>query len=772
MSTFNKSAFMRSPNYLNVCTLLKICLSGIFFLSTIFFPEADLLGQLPVKRPSVGLVLSGGGSHGIAHLGVLKVMEEAGLRPDFITGVSMGSIIGGMYSIGYSADSLQKLINEINWDIALSNKIPENKIIFQEKKHFYNSFITLGLSFKKMRLPSGLINGQMIENALSFYAWPAADIRDFTKLPVPFMCIATDIITFKKTDLKSGYLPDAIRASIAIPSLLTPIKIDTSLLLDGGMVRNFAASEVKDMGADIVIGSYVGFHRFKEEDLQSVPVIMKQFGFSRSLDDFEQQRKLVDLLIFPNLEDISTLDFRNPDSLILKGYNAALPFKNYFMKLADSLNKYNPQEPLENILDKQFYTFDKVEVIGNDFNTDEQILGVLDIKPGDKIDKYLLRDRIDLLYGKAWFEKVKYRFMPRNDSLILIIDCIEKPGAILYGSAHYDNTLLSGILLSISVRNLLSPRSVFDVDSYIGQYYRFRANMLQFLDHHEKYGISASFYSDNTLIPKLRMQNEDMGVYSRSFSPAISLSNRIGMNYLLSLTTSFDNLYLTPHYLSDVRLKYLAYDYLSLTLDYQANTLNTKNFPDNGIILNASAGVSDLLSGTIKTDSSKVTYRGSNQEGFVFDRFYTLHSNFKYYFSPRQRVTFSISGNVLFMTSSYPATAQNNFYLLGGYQSLNKRSIPMVGFHANEIPIKSLAGVGTEMDWEISRNLHFNFTVNIATFKEATNNAVYSGLAGYGLGVGYMSIAGPMRVGLMQGFYKNDRFRRGIKGYISLGYNF
>ena len=110
--------------------------------------------------------------------------------------------------------------------------------------------------------PSGLINGQQVENVLSFYAWPAADINDFSKLPIPFMCVATDIVNFKKVDLKNGYLSDAIRASFSVPSIFTPLMID-SASLDGGLIRNFAASEAKDMGADIVIGSYVGFNGYK-----------------------------------------------------------------------------------------------------------------------------------------------------------------------------------------------------------------------------------------------------------------------------------------------------------------------------------------------------------------------------------------------------------------------------------------------------------------------------------------------------------------------------
>src|SRR5450759_895470 len=229
--------------------LQKLIMLNCLFCLFSFFSTININAQEVHKRPTIGLVLSGGGAHGIAHIGVLKVMEEAGLRPDYITGVSMGSIIGGLYSLGYTADSLQKILKNLNWKIMLTNKIPENKVIFLEKCHFSNSAVSLPLTLRKVVLPSGLINGQQVENTLSFYAWPAADICDFSKLPIPFLCIGTDIITYKKIDLKTGYLPDAIRASFSVPSIFTPLKIDTLLLLDGGLIRNFAASEVRDMGA-------------------------------------------------------------------------------------------------------------------------------------------------------------------------------------------------------------------------------------------------------------------------------------------------------------------------------------------------------------------------------------------------------------------------------------------------------------------------------------------------------------------------------------------
>ena len=262
------------------------------FLVFVFSLGQAVIAQQVGTRPKIGVALSGGGSLGMAHIGVLKVMEEAGLRPDYITGVSMGSIVGSLYSIGYRSDSLQALFKNGDWELILSNSVPEYKVIFTEKRYFNNSIISLPVSFKKVRLPSGLINGQQIEKMLSYYEWSAADISDFSKLPIPFLCVGTDLITCKKVVLRTGYLPDAVRASMAVPSIFTPIKIDTAVLIDGGFVRNIAVSELKEMGADIVIGSYTGFHRYNEDELQSVTGVMKQVSFFNAINDYSLQKQL------------------------------------------------------------------------------------------------------------------------------------------------------------------------------------------------------------------------------------------------------------------------------------------------------------------------------------------------------------------------------------------------------------------------------------------------------------------------------------------------
>jgi NTE family protein len=744
-----------------------------FLLFLLLLPFSfNSYSQEQAKRPAVGLVLSGGGAHGIAHLGVIKVMEEAGLRPDYITGVSMGSVIGGMYSLGYSFDSLFSILKKMDWELILTNKIPENKVIFLEKNNFHNSIISLPISSRKVTLPSGLINGQLVENALSYYLWPAADISDFSELPIPFMCVATDIITFKKIDLKTGYLPDAIRASIAVPSIFTPVKIDSLLLMDGGLIRNFAATEARELGADILIGSYAGFRAFKEDELQTLPGIIKQLALFKAQEDFQEQKKLVDVLINPKTGKMSKTAFENVDSLVEKGYEAALPYKEYFRKLADSLNTLGRQTPLNNILNKQYYTFDRIEIKGNSTYSDYQIRGVLEIEPGDKADKELLGEKMELLYGKVWFEKVKYRIVPRNDSLILVIECDEKPKGQLYGSVHYDNSLRAGLNLGLSVKNLFTQRSVINLNTLVAQYFRFDFNAIQFIDRNQKTGFSMNYYSDNTLIPMLGKKDEEVDMISRNFAPGLSVSRSIGLNQLMSLSMKYENTNLILQHNSAKHLKNISYNYLTSGYDYQVSSVDTKYFPDRGIMLSLSASTSKLLSSVTRTDTSRTVIRKKEGVNYSSERFFTLYGHLKYYFSPSGKITFSIGGDALCVTESDSLSSQNNFYLLGGTESLNRRSVSLIGYHSNEIPVNRLAAVRGNMDIELFKDIHLECMANIAAIQEVNNGMKTEIISGYGLGMGYMSIIGPLRIGIMYGSNRlNESFSK-IKGYISIGYKF
>ncbi len=728
--------------------------------------------QQSQARARIGLVLSGGGACGLAHIGVLKVIEEAGLKPDIITGVSMGSIVGGLYALGYSADSLEKICKAIDWDQVFSNRIPENKVIFPEKAHFQNSIITLPVSFKKVILPKGLINGQLIEEMLSYYAWPAADIDDFSKLPIPFMCIGTDIVNLEKVKLKNGYLPDAMRASSAVPSILTPLKIDSLLIIDGGFLRNFAATEAKEMGADILIGSYTGGKQSPEEKINSITDILKQLGFFTGIKDYKEQKKLVDILIEPQVDDYSAMDFENIDSIILRGYEAASPFRERLIKLADSLNAISLQKETEGLLSKQYYRVDNIEISGNKIYTDKQILGILDVKPGDSIDKNYITEKIDLLYGKVWFDKVTYRFHKRNDSLILSIDCAEKPRAIFYGSVHYDESVKTGAILGFTVNNLLTRQSMIDLNSYIGQFYKIHFSYSQFADRHRKFGLSASFYADNNVIPLMRIENDRGNTLNRNQLINLALEKRIGLNQMMQISATYDIMSLIPDYISINQIRRRTYNYLTESFSYKINTLNTKYFPDWGTVFSFYAGTSRLISAIRKTESGIVKFSQDDNTGYTSKRFYSGKIGYKQYFSPTRKFTFYLGGNALFITDTDTLSSQNNFYLLGGTRPIGRRSVSMAGFQAGELVTRKFAGLDAGIDIEIMPSLHLYGDASFYAMQDNDRGGGYFFYSGYVLGAGYITILGPLKAGIMYGRNRSSIYFNDLKGFISFGYYF
>lgn len=731
-------------------------------------------GYLPdaPRRPALGLALSGGGAKGLAHLGLIKVMEEAGLKPDYISGVSMGSIVGGLYAMGYTPDSMATMFRTFNWDAALSDRIPENKIIFLEKRHYFNSLISLPITRKAIKIPAGLISGQLIESGLNHYFWPAARIHDFNELPIPFLCLATDVLANRTVVFRKGYLPDAIRASIAIPSVFTPVRTDTTILIDGGVLRNFAVTELRDMGAEIVIGSYVSFRGATEKDLESVYGILKQIGFMTSLADYENQKQLTDIMIEPDMKDYSTMAFGNVDSIMARGYRNALRYKERFRSLADSLDALGPRRTVNPLPDVSYYVFDSISVTGNKIISDEQIAGLLDIVPGQPADRDLLAERIELLYGKGWFEKVKYRIIPKNEELILEIDCIEKPDAMLFASLHYDPALSSGVVLNLSVRDLLTPRSVINADAYVGQFYRFRINAMQFIDRSQKFGMEVSFFADNTRLPLISLRNETGPMLSQNYVAGLTFSKRLSLNHMMNLTVATEYQHLIPDYLSATGITKFSYNYMKVTYSYQANTLDYKHFPSHGISYFLSASTSDLLRGTVRTGAGRDVYSPGDISSFDFDRSYTLRAWFRNYSSPSDKFTLSFGGELLIATGVDSVTSDNNFSLLGGIESVTDRSIACIGFHANQIPVQSLGGLRLGGDFEITSDIFLTAEGNFFAVREPDRVKGVSLIGGYGAGLAYRSIAGPIRIGIMHGIYDRELRYKKIKGYFSIGYTF
>ena len=222
----------------------------IFIISTISFAQE---AKNDSTRLKVGVVLSGGGAKGYAHVGALKKIEEAGIKIDYIGGTSMGAIIGGLYAAGYTPDELEKIMHQLDISSLITQNKDRAEIPFFEKAYKEKYILELPFDKFKLTIPNAISKGQGPLDLLTYLLRPVHDIDDFNKLPTPFVCIGTDLETGEEKVFRSGFLPRVILASGAYPTMLDPVTIDGKIYVDGGVVNNFPVKEVKDMGADIIL---------------------------------------------------------------------------------------------------------------------------------------------------------------------------------------------------------------------------------------------------------------------------------------------------------------------------------------------------------------------------------------------------------------------------------------------------------------------------------------------------------------------------------------
>ncbi len=270
----------------------------------------------PARRPKIGIAFAGGGARGGAHVGVLKVLEELRVPVDYVAGTSIGSIIAALYASGMAPDEMEKVLSTTDWDAALQDDQPRKDQPYRQKEDDDLYLIKAELGFHKgsLVLPGGLVAGQKLNYLLRRFTLPASNVTDFDRLRIPFRCVATDIVTGGKVVLGKGDLARAVRASMAIPGFFSPVEWDGKLLTDGGTADNMPVDVVRAMGADVVIAIDISTPLKKREEISSFLSITGQTsGFLTRLNVEQQIATLVkdhDVLVTPNLDEVSTLDFK------------------------------------------------------------------------------------------------------------------------------------------------------------------------------------------------------------------------------------------------------------------------------------------------------------------------------------------------------------------------------------------------------------------------------------------------------------------------------
>ncbi len=327
---------------MNIRRILILCVGAVCFCAS--FVDA----QSPSPRKKVGVVLSGGGAKGMAHIGVLKVLEKAGIPIDCIAGTSMGSIIGGLYAIGYTPAQMDSLVHR-DWSFLLTDKVSrlDKSLTERETSEKYLLSLPFGKGVK-MEASGGLIKGQNLANLFSELTVDYHDSLDFNRLPIPFACVAENIVDGEEIDFRSGVLATAMRASMAIPGVFTPVRLDSLVLVDGGAVNNYPVDLARAMGADYVIGIDVQSDLKPSEELNSTGSILGQLVNLMGRDLYKRNLEATDLYIKVNVEGYSAASFtvNAIDTLMCRGEEAAEAQMEALMQLKRDLGLDNAFSPM------------------------------------------------------------------------------------------------------------------------------------------------------------------------------------------------------------------------------------------------------------------------------------------------------------------------------------------------------------------------------------------------------------------------------------------
>jgi len=435
---------------------------------------------MAARRPKVALVLCGGGAKGAAHIGVLKVLEEAKVPIDMIVGTSIGGLVGGIYAMGYTAVEIDSIVAGCDWKYLLSDNTYSRRDESFSGKMFDSRYL-LKIPFYSMnpdvkdspvsRLPAGLISGQNVLNLLSGISMGYQERMDFSNLPIPFACVAADLSTGEQVVLDKGELPFCMRATMAIPGVFAPVEMDGKVLVDGGIINNFPVDVAKSMGADIIIGVDIKNDYPGAENLKSMPQVLAQMIALMGNDRYQKNLRQVDILIKPDVSEYGTYSFNKPaiEQLTINGYVAAKEKYAQLEELALKLNTLSLGEKDQNQvkateLVRDTFCFKSVAINGVAKKNEHWLRRLSGLKPNIKLTGADINRGISILMGTRAFSSVTYTVQGSGtDDERLVVNIVNGPTNVLALGARFDSEEAAGILVHLGVNEygLLGSKAGF-----------------------------------------------------------------------------------------------------------------------------------------------------------------------------------------------------------------------------------------------------------------------------------------------------------------------
>lgn len=698
--------------------------------------------------PKVGVVLSGGGAKGLAHIGVLKVIDSLGVKVDYIAGSSMGAIIGGLYASGYNAQQLDSIFHTIDFERIIQDKLPRSSKTFYEKDDAAKYALTLPVVNGKISLPKGISNGQNFYNFYSKLTTHVCRIEDFSKLPIPFFCTATNLETGERIIFDKGMLPEAVSASSALPSVYSPIIYDNQLVTDGGVADNYPVEEMRKRGIDFIIGVDVQDDLLTGDELNSVTDIMLQVTNFRTVAAMADKAKLTDIYIKPNIKRFSVVGFSEGEEIIKEGKKTALSHVNTLQEIANRNGRKKGQQKAQSVFE---IPIQKVKVENNENYSDNYIKGKIGVKDSVNLKLTKLNKGLDDLYATKNFHSIRYQIKEENAGNTLMLHVNEsKVKSFFRFGLHYDNLYKSAAIVNFTRKKLLFQDDKFSFDGIIGDFPRY--NFEYYIDkgNYWNFGLSNYFYTFDIAFDfqtaRLRRNLADLPISTIDIEYK-DITTQLYLETLLHETFAF-KIGLEHKWLS-VESETLNVDeddlpgtvfesvnFIGLFSNLKYDTLDDTYFPSSGILFDAHFDAYPIVVITKPLEE--------------LDQFAVLKANFKYVKSFTSKISLETElafGSRLGHSEGISAL---DFFIGGfGSKTINNQ-IPFYGRDFYELSGDSYVKSAFTADYNFWKNHHFNFTANYANIGSRIFNIEdwfqRVGFSGYAVGYGYESIIGPLQV--------------------------
>ncbi len=691
------------------------------------------------KQPKIGLILSGGGAKGFAHVGVLKEIDKAGLQLDYIGGTSMGAIAAALYAAGYSGAQIEKIVLDTDFVNVLRDKLPRNATTFFEKDHGEKTVLSLPVKKGAVSFPKGVSKGQNVLNLLYELFSSAEGLTDFSKLPIPFFCVATDVETGGPVILEQGNLPIALRASSSFPTLLTPVNLNDKLLIDGGVANNFPVSILKSKGIDIVIGVDVEGRLYEKEKLNSVVAIMNQVLSYQMYKKSNQEKKGANIYIHPKVYKFGVVDFDKKEEILQKGIEEGAKYAKVFKELAAKQTIKKTRKKLH--FDTKKYLISEINLSGSNYYTKSFVLGKLNIKEGDSLTRQEITKRIYLLSATKNYDNIAYNLVPKNKTYALNFTVKEsKEYASLNLGVHYDLLYRSGVLANYSQKHLLLNNDLFSLDAVLGDNLRYNLNYFVDNGFFTSFGVNSRFnhFTTNAKFNPILLDFPTISKINlkyRDFTNQVFIQTAFNRKFTLGVGVEHKNLKITTGTIRTAGASETIFDdsnYLNSYGYLKLDTFDEKYFVTNGyfadVMFKWYMTSSDALDnfkpflqgqGTLafaKTFWNKFTFKMTNQAGFTFNK---------------------ITSNVF------------DFYLGGYNQNYINTFVPFYGYDFAELSDRTFIKSEFNFRYAIAKNHHASFIANygrlegnvfrdIDLFKDIKT--------GYAIGYSYNTFIGPIEL--------------------------